>query len=398
MKMVRWLSATAGTAIVAATFALPAGAAFAATTGNGNTTGVGNVSAGSGNTINAPISAPINLCSVSAGLLGFANSSCEGGASSTVSTGSGGGNNGNVTGVGNASVLSGNTVNAPVSVPVNVCGASVAAAGYANSGCKGGAHSHTTIGSGSGAGAGAGAGAGTGTGAAGGAGSGNGNILGVGNASLASGNTVNAPISAPVNLCSISLGLLGFANSGCLGGATTDVHISSGDPSGNITGVGNAGVLSGNTINAPVSLPVNVCAISAGVAGYANSGCKGGAAVNPPACRDGHCAPNPPACRGSHCAPKPPACTGSHCAPKPPACTGSNCPPPPHHGMPPHKPGMPQSGWPAGTTAVSSGTGPSSGLLPTTGADLLGLAAGAAALIGLGTGTVVLSRRRRQGA
>ena len=389
MKMVRWLSATAGTAIVAATFALPAGAAFAATPGNGNITGVGNVSAGSGNTINAPVSAPINLCSVSVGLLGFANSGCQGGADSTVSTGSGsGGGNGNVTGVGNGSLLSGNTVNAPVSAPVNVCGLSAGVAGFANSGCKGGAHSHTTIGSGGANGSGAGAGAGRG------------NIEGAGNLSLGSGNTVNAPVSVPVNVCSISLGLLGFANSSCLGGATTDVTISPSGGNGNTTGVGNLSALAGNTINAPVSLPVNVCAVSVAAGGFANSSCKGGAAVNPPACHGRHCtpppachgrhcAPPPPACHGRHCAP-PPACHGTHCAPKPPACTGSHCAPPRHW----TKPGT----TPAGTTTVASATTPSSGLLPTTGADLLGLAAGAAALIGVGTGTVVLSRRRRHGA
>jgi hypothetical protein len=391
MKMARWLSATAGTAIVAATFALPAGAAFAATPGSGNITGVGNVSAGSGNTVNAPISAPIDLCSVSAGLLGFANSSCQGGADSTVSTGSGsGGSNGNITGVGNGSLLSGNTVNAPISVPVSVCGASVAAAGYANSRCAGGAHSHTTIGSGGAGGRGAGAGAGAGSG----------NIEGVGNVSLGSGNTINAPISAPINLCSISLGLLGFANSSCLGGATTDVHISPGGSNGNTTGVGNLSALAGNTINVPVSLPVNVCAVSVAAGGFANSSCKGGAAVNPPAhdCRGTHCAPKPPVCRDAHCPPKPPVCRDAHCAPKPPACKGSHCAP--WHGT---KPGTPAGTWPAGsgpagTTNVASATTPSSGLLPTTGADLLGLAAGTAALIGLGTGTVVLSRRRRHSA
>jgi hypothetical protein len=383
MKMARWLSATAGTAIVAATFALPASAAFAASgSGNGNIYGVGNASVGSGNTINAPISAPINLCSISVGLLGFANSGCQGGADSTVSTDPGsGGSNGNVTGVGNASVASGNTVNVPVSVPVNVCGVSAGVAGFANSGCKGGAHSHTTIGSGG----------------AGGAGAGSGNITGVGNASVGSGNTINAPISAPVDLCSVSLGLLGFANSSCLGGATTDVKISPSGSNGNTTGVGNLSALAGNTINAPVSLPVNVCAVSVAAGGFANSSCKGGAAVNPqpPTCTDRHCAPKPPACRDTHCAPKPP------CKPKPPACKCA-----PHHGTPPGTtpPGTTPGGTtpggitPGSTTTVTSATGPSQGLLPTTGADLLGMAAGTAALIGLGTGTVVLSRRRRHGA
>ena len=56
MKKVRWLSAAAGTALVAATFALP-GAGVAYASGNGNITGNGNLSLLSGNTVNAPIRA-----------------------------------------------------------------------------------------------------------------------------------------------------------------------------------------------------------------------------------------------------------------------------------------------------------------------------------------------------
>jgi ChpA-C len=61
MKKVRWVSATAGAALVAAMFALPgAGAAYASD--NGNTTGNGNVLVLSGNSITAPVSVPVNLC------------------------------------------------------------------------------------------------------------------------------------------------------------------------------------------------------------------------------------------------------------------------------------------------------------------------------------------------
>ena len=47
-----------------------------------------------------------------------------------------------------------------------------------------------------------------------------------GNGNAARQDTVNAPISAPVNVCSISLGLLGFASSSssCTGGATTTTY------------------------------------------------------------------------------------------------------------------------------------------------------------------------------
>ncbi|MEV0619670.1 chaplin family protein [Nonomuraea sp. NPDC050404] len=45
---------------------------------------------------------------------------------------------------GNGSVLGGNQLHLPVSVPVNVCGNAVAVIGGATAGCKGGAgvHSH----------------------------------------------------------------------------------------------------------------------------------------------------------------------------------------------------------------------------------------------------------------
>jgi ChpA-C len=83
-----WASWTAKTALLAAglaaaTFALP-GAGVAYTSGNGNITGNGNLSLLSGNTVNAPISAPVNLCGVSLTLLGFSNAGCAGGATSCI--------------------------------------------------------------------------------------------------------------------------------------------------------------------------------------------------------------------------------------------------------------------------------------------------------------------------
>ena len=86
-------------------------------------------------------------------------------------------------------------------------------------------------------------------------------------------------ISSPVNLCGVSLALLGFSNSGCVGGASTDVTVLPGSGNGNTVGSGNLGVGSGNTITAPVSLPVNVCGVSLAVLGFSNSECQGGAST-----------------------------------------------------------------------------------------------------------------------
>jgi hypothetical protein len=205
MKKARWISSAIGTAVLTAGFVLPAGAAFAAPgpSGNGN---AGVLSLLSGNDVNAPVSAPIDVCGVALAMLGAANAGCVGGAASNTVIGHAGGSGSHNGNAGIVSAGSGNTVNAPVSAPVNVCGVSGAVAGVANSGCKGGAASNTVVNGGNG----------------GNGGSHNGNA---GIISAGSGNTVNAPISAPVNVCGISAALLGFSNAGCQGGSFSNTLI-----------------------------------------------------------------------------------------------------------------------------------------------------------------------------
>jgi len=200
MKKARWISSVAATAALTVGLALPATAAFADGGGNGN---AGVLSLLSGNTVNTPVSAPVDLCGVAIGLLGGANAGCQGGADSAtvIDNGGNGGGNGNA---GIASIGSGNTLNAPISTPVNICGVAAGVAGFANAGCKGGSQSVTVVHNGSNGG-------------------GNGNA---GFASIGSGNTINAPVSAPVNVCGVAAGVLGFANAGCQGGAGSLTFIS----------------------------------------------------------------------------------------------------------------------------------------------------------------------------
>ena len=40
-----------------------------------------------------------------------------------------------------------------------------------------------------------------------------------GNTSILSGNNVDGPISAPVNICGTAIAILGFADASCVGGA-----------------------------------------------------------------------------------------------------------------------------------------------------------------------------------
>ena len=314
MKKARWVSAAVGTAVLTAGFALPATAAFA----------------------------------------------------------SGPDGDGGV-----LSVLSGNTVNAPVSLPVNVCGVAVTLLGGANAGCAGGAASNTVIAGGSGGG-------------------GNGNV---GVASVGSGNNVNLPISAPVNICGVSGAVGGFANSGCQGGAVSNTVIAGGSGGG---GNGNAGVisaLSGNTVNAPVSAPVNVCGIAAGIVGFANATCVGGSTsttiITPPPT-------TPPSMQPTPClTTTPPPCQCTTAPPTSPPTTGTRSSTPPT--TPPTTGTPPTGNVPTGN--VPTGSGPTGGgvtssvlpaSLPITGADLAGLAAVVVGSLGIGATALVAARRRRR--
>ena len=116
-------------AAIAVTFAASgSGIAMAGTTS-------GNHSILGGNQISVPISIPVDICGNAIAILGGAFAGCEGGAS--VSHGSGG--SGSSTS-GNGSIGGGNQISVPISVPVSVCGNSVAALGTAAAKCQGGSH------------------------------------------------------------------------------------------------------------------------------------------------------------------------------------------------------------------------------------------------------------------
>lgn len=50
-----------------------------------------------------------------------------------------------------------------------------------------------------------------------------GNIIGNGNIPIASGNNVQIPVSAPVNVCGVAVAILGFSDAGCQGGAASAI-------------------------------------------------------------------------------------------------------------------------------------------------------------------------------
>ena len=73
----RWISAAIGTAVLTVGFVLPASVAFAdGPSDNGN---AGAISALSGNDVNVPVSVPVSVCGISVALAGFSNAGCQGG-------------------------------------------------------------------------------------------------------------------------------------------------------------------------------------------------------------------------------------------------------------------------------------------------------------------------------
>lgn len=105
------------------------------------------------------------------------------------------------------------------------------------------------------------------------AGSDEGGMLSSGDFGVLSGNQAYTPVSVPVNACGNAVSALGQAMAACKGGAS--VHNSGGRQLSS----GRFGVLGGNQLNAPISAPVNLCGNSVAAAGQALAKCKGHATV-----------------------------------------------------------------------------------------------------------------------
>jgi hypothetical protein len=245
----------------------------------------------------------------------------------------------------------------------------------------------------------------------------------LGDSSIAAGNQVTAPVSVPVDVCGIAIAILGNSNAGCQGGATAKVPQAAPATAGQGTGVG-----SGNNVSAPVSVPVDVCGLSVSVLGSSQSGCQGTSTVGTGPGNPGNPPPpswppsGPPGGKppGGHHH-KPP----KHHHPHHPGGGGH----PGHHGGGHHGGGGNGNGGGGGgnhgggkgghhggtsghgkstgtgtttlTTASSSqsgngqsGTSLSAGTLPTTGINLLGILIAAIGSLMAGAVALVTSRRR----
>ncbi|CAL9408319.1 Chaplin-C [Streptomyces sp. enrichment culture] len=101
-----------------------------------------------------------------------------------------------------------------------------------------------------------------------------------GSPGVLSGNSVQAPVHVPVNVCGNTVNVVGALNpsvgNACVnqGGSSSDGHGDSGDRDGAHAGghaAGSPGVASGNHVQAPIHVPVNVCGNSVNVLGVGNA-------------------------------------------------------------------------------------------------------------------------------
>jgi len=192
-----------------------------------------------------------------------------------------------------------------------------------------------------------------------------------GNGSVGSGNQLILPITVPIDICGNVVAALGLGRAECTGGSTgassvqgratgrTDQAAMSGWSGTQMAGSqaaartsGNSGVLSGNQILVPVTVPVTVCGVAVAVLGTATGNCQ-----STPC----HCH------RASHPASRP----------KPQPTRVRQPAPAPHPEAAIHPEAIPEAG-----------------ILPITGVNLAGMTGGAVILLAAGGGTLLAARRR----
>ncbi|MGW2084897.1 chaplin [Streptomyces sp. NPDC001880] len=217
-----------------------------------------------------------------------------------------------------------------------------------------------------------------------------------GSPGVGSGNNVQVPVHVPVNVCGNTVNVIGLLNPAFGNKCANKDGQGSGSQGASAEGgaVGSPGVLSGNNIQAPVDVPVNVCGNTVDVVGALNPafgnkcGNESGGNETPPPVHPPQKPPvHPPHKPPVHPPHKPPT---TH---KPPTPHKPDCPPthhkPPTHNQPPtHQPPTHQ---PPNHHTPAHHEPPQ---LAHTGADAdLGMAGGAAAAMVLG-GTLLVRRTR----
>ncbi|MFD0557476.1 small secreted domain DUF320 [Stackebrandtia endophytica] len=256
-------------AMAAGAVLMAGGAAHAGT----DIVSTGNQGVANGNQVVAPIQVPINVCGNAVGaLVGVAGAGCHGGSDANLESASygkaEGGTLGDMVSSGNNGVLNGTQLQAPIQVPIDVCGNAIAVVGAAGAGCHGGADAEIE------------------SGHYGKTESGLGDMVSAGNNGVLNGTQLQAPIQVPVDVCGNAIGaLVGVAGAGCHGGSDANLESASygkaeGGTLGDMVSAGNQGILNGTQLQLPVQVPVDISGNAIAVAGVAGAGSHGGSDAN----------------------------------------------------------------------------------------------------------------------
>ncbi|MGH6656763.1 MAG: chaplin family protein [Actinocrinis sp.] len=209
----------------------------------------------SGNTVQIPIDLGLNLCGNQADAAAVANhvygSTCGG---TDAAGGSNSGSSATSTTDHSGGILSGNTVQAPINIPLNVCGNQAVAVGAKN----------VTHGSTCGTGGGPGSNAGNGGGSSA-------TAVTDHSGGLLSGNTVQAPVNVPLNACGNQANVIALkdkvSGTDCTTGGPGNGQAAS---SATAVTVNSGGIGSGMILQTPINVPVNACGNQATVIGALN--------------------------------------------------------------------------------------------------------------------------------
>ncbi len=209
----------------------------------------------SGNTVQIPIDLGLNLCGnqVNAAAVGdrLYGSTCGG---TGAAGGSDSGSSATAVTEHSGGILSGNTVQAPVNLPLNVCGNQVNAAAVHNK-----AHG-STCGTGGGPGSDAGNGGGSSA-----------TAVTEHSGGILSGDIIQAPVNVPLNACGNQANVIAVKNkvagTDCTTGGPGDGQAAS---SATAVTLHSGGIGSGLQVQTPIDVPVNACGNQATVIGVLN--------------------------------------------------------------------------------------------------------------------------------
>jgi hypothetical protein len=260
----------------------------------------------SGNIIQAPVNLPINACGNQANVIA-AKDKLSGSDCSTNPTGSNtyGGSSATAVVLHSGGLGSGNVVQTPINVPINACGNQANVIGLDNR--DGGS---TCVNE---------------------AGTSSATSMIAYSGGIASGNSAQVPINVPINACGNQVNVIGVKNK--VGGSECFIP---GPPSATATSIvtHSGGALSGNEANVPINVPLNVCGNQATVIGLDN---KTGTVLcgqesTPPATPSMSASSSPSSC--SYCSSSPSASASSSPSNSATSTTPGmpSTPSKPHHG------------------------------------------------------------------